>query len=243
MYSYKFNGQSKRLTIGRYPALPISEARKLCSDAQLLKDKGIDPSQLKKDESDKKNIERTNTLSYYLAHQYKDHMERAIAQDSYLALIRNHFPDLLEKSLSDINKDDLIAWRKIQMNKYYNDEKGYASASIGSRYSALKSLMSYAVRNKVIQSNPFDLMEKLEFSKDESTKQQAKRTYLTKEQQKSLLLSITNYDEKLRSERRNSRSHGQSHLPDLDNLAFASHHKPMLLIHFYMGLRGAMLPA
>ena len=49
VYSYKFDGKSKRFTIGCYPAIKVAEARKLMSDAALLKDRGIDPAQAKKD--------------------------------------------------------------------------------------------------------------------------------------------------------------------------------------------------
>ncbi len=80
-------------------------------------------------------------------------------------------------------------------------------------------------------------MEKLEFSKDESTNQQAKRTYLSIKQQQEFLLSVNAYDERLRAERRNSRAHGRAYLPDLANVAFASHHKPMMLLLYYMGMR------
>jgi len=123
------------------------------------------------------------------------------------------------------------------MKQYKAHQYGYSSDSIKKRYSALKSLMSHAVRNQVITHNPFDLMDKLEFHRDESTQQQAKRTYLEIEQQQAFLASVDAYDQKIRSERRNSRAHGKPYLPDLDNVAYASHHKPMMLILYYMGLR------
>ena len=238
-YVYKFNNKSKRFTIGRYPDKSVADARALIAAAQQLKSQGIDPIQdsISTTKEDKNN--HLITLGYYLNNQYKDHMQRrATAHKIYLAKIRNHFPALLNKQLMDITKNDLEYWLQGQMEKYNNNQHGYSSSSIESRYSTLKTLMSYAIKNEVIKNNPFDLMVQLEFLKDESTKQQAKRTYLSLDQQKSLLKSIDNFDNHLRIQRENSRYHGQPHLPDLNGLSFASHHKPMLLIHYYMGLRG-----
>lgn len=55
VYSYKFENKSKRFTVGYYPALTVAEARKAVGDAGLLKDKGIDPMQDKRDKSLKAN--------------------------------------------------------------------------------------------------------------------------------------------------------------------------------------------
>ena len=49
VYSYWFDEKAKKFTIGYFPATSVAKARKLVSDAGLLKDKGIDPIQAKKD--------------------------------------------------------------------------------------------------------------------------------------------------------------------------------------------------
>jgi len=161
----------------------------------------------------------------------------AIDKEGYLARIRNHFPELLKKPIAEINKTDLVKWLQQQTLKYKNHEKGYSDSSIRGRYSGLKSLMAHAVRNGAIKQSPFDRMEKLDFHREEMASQQVKRHYLTIEQQRNFLVSIENYQDKKRRECRNSRAHGKPYLQDLDSVAIASHHKPMLFILYYMGMR------
>lgn len=232
-FDHWVNGKRKNLTLGQWPAITTVQARALAKEKSLAVANGNSPL----DEKQAARVEVQNTLKSYLDHEYSLHMQRAITGNEYIALIRNAFPALLNKPLTEINKTDLVKWLQAQMKCHDANEFGYSSESIKGRYSALKSLMSHAVRNGVIQSNPFDRMEKLDFSKDESTGQQAKRTYLSIEQQQAFLLSVDAYDERLRIERRNSRAHGRGYLPDLDNLAFASHHKPMMIVLYYMGMR------
>lgn len=233
-YDYRINGKRKNITLGQWPAITAGQARLLAKEKALDVANGNNPV----DDKKARQVENSNTLKSYLDHEYALHMKsRAIRADRYLAMVRNNFPKIINKPLADINKTDLVKWVQYQTIQHDKGIRGYNSATIKQRYAALKTLMSHAVRNGVIERSPFDRMETLEFSKDETTNQQAKRTYLTIEQQQAFLASIDAYDEKLRAERRNSRAHGKPYLPDLDNLAFASHHKPMLLILYYMGMR------
>jgi len=232
-YDYRFNGRRKNITIGQFPAITVTQARALVKEKSLAVLTGVDPLTAKREAK----VDQSNTLESYLSHEYELYMSRAISGKEYIAKIRNHFPELLNKSLSEINKTDLVKWVQVQMKRHDGCDRGYSSESIRSRYSTLKSLMAHAVRNGALDRSPFDKMEKLEFSTDELTKQQAKRTYLSINQQREFLVSLDGFDEKLRRERRNSRSHGKQYLPCLDKLAFASHHKPMLLILYYMGMR------
>jgi len=241
VYSYKLNSKSRRLTIGRYPEKSVADARALVAAAQLLKSQGTDPVQNSINISSENEEKESHliTLKHYLNNEYKGHMQQqASAHKIYLALVYNHFPTLLNKLLKDISKKDLQNWLTFQMEKYNDNKRGYSSSSIKHRYSVFKTLMAYAVNNEVIKKSPFDSMNKLTFPRDESTAQQAKRTYLPLDQQKSFLKSIDNYDKLLRTQKKYIRYHDQSGVPDLSELAFVSHHKPMLLIHYYMGLRG-----
>ncbi len=232
-YEFRFNGIKENITLGQFPKITTAQARKLANDRAKDISNNINPLA----EKQTARIDQGNTLKSYLDHDYKLYMRRAITGDVYLSMIEKHYPELLKKPLADIVKTDLVKWVQGQMKQYYDNEQGYSSASIKKRYSALKSLMSHAVRNQVITHNPFNLMDKLDFHRDESTRQQLRRTYLEIEQQQVFLSSVDNYEQKLRKERRNSRAHGKLYLGDLDNVIFASHHKPMLLILYYMGMR------
>jgi len=230
---YRINGQRKNITLGTFPNITVAAARILAREKSLDVANGNSPV----DEKRNTLVIHQLTLKNYLEHDYALHMERAITGKQYIAKIKNHFPELLKKPLADINKTDLVKWLQQNTIKYKNFESGYSAESIRGYYSALKTLMAHAVRNAAIDSSPFDRMEKLDFHREEKAAQQVKRNYLTIEQQRAFLASIDNYQEKLRSERRSSRAHGKSYLPDLDNIDMASHHKPMLLILYYMGMR------
>lgn len=233
-YNYRLNGKRKNLTIGQFPAITSTQARRLVQAKALDVVNEIDPLA----EKQAKRIDTSNTLRSYLDHDYTLHMQsRAISHRQYLGSIRKSFPELLDKPLPEITKTDLVKWLQEQMKHYQNGERGYASATIRSKYSTLKTLFSHAVRNDVIDVSPFDKMDRLDFNREEDTKAQVNRTYLSIEQQRAFLASVDAYDQELRKRRRNSRNHGKPYLPDLDALPFASHHKPMYLLLYYMGMR------
>ena len=230
---YRINGQRKNITLGTFPNITVAAARILAREKSLDVANGNSPV----DEKRNTLVIHQLTLKNYLEHDYALHMERAITGKQYIAKIKNHFPELLKKPLADINKTDLVKWLQQNTIKYKNFESGYSAESIRGYYSALKTLMAHAVRNAAIDSSPFDRMEKLDFHREEMATQQIKRHYLTIEQQRAFLLSIDNYQERLRLERRNSRAHGKPYLLDLDNVSLVSYHKPVLLILYYMGMR------
>ena len=234
-YDYRLHGKRRNITLGQFPKITVTQARALAKEKSLIVANGkspLDQVQIARDEV-------SNTLKNYLKNDYSLYMHsRAIQAQKYLNIISNGFPELLKLPLTEISKADLVKWGQFQTEQHNLNVKGYASATIIQRHGALKSLMSHAVRNGAIENNPFDRLDKLEFTTtSETTQQQAKRTYLTLDQQQAFLKSVDAYDEKIKSKLRGSRVQSKSHLAELDNLAFASHHKPMLLILYYMGLR------
>jgi len=231
-YYYRINGQRKNITLGTYPAITVTQARQLAKDKSLEVALGENPLA----EKHNKRADTKNTLQSYIDHDYGLYMYgRASTAKKFLRIIENSFPALLKKPLADITKTDLVKWVQYQMKQHNDGIKGFASATIQQRHSTFKSLMAHAVRNGVIESSPFDKLDKLEFSTTaEATAQQEKRTYLTLEQQVTLLASIDNYDDHVRAGIFNSRVNGT---PNLTGDTYASYHKPMMLLLYYMGLR------
>ncbi len=217
-YYHRVKGKRKNITIGQFPAITTVQAR------LLAKEKALDVANGNNPVDDKKaiRIEKDNTLNAYLDREYTPYLRsRAIRADRYLAIIRNQFPAIINKPLVEINKDDLVKWVQFQKSQHDKNIHGYSSASIRQRFATLKTLFSHAIANEALDSNPFDKLPKLEFSKDEATGQQAKRTYLTLTQQQAFLKSVDAYDAKREAEQ--------------SDIAF--HHKPMLLILYFMGMR------
>ena len=211
-YEYRLYGKRWNVTLGQWPKITVAQARTLAKEKALSVANSNDPSVSKQESS---NVAQ-NTLKSYLEHDYGLYMwSRAIQAEKYLNIIKNGFPELLNTPLVDISKTDLVKWVQRQTEQHNQQIKGYASATIIQRHGALKTLMNHSLRNGVIKQNPFDLLEKLEFSTTvESTAQQQKRTYLTLEQQQAFLTSVDKYD-------------ATRH----------SHHKPIMLLLYYMGLR------
>jgi len=229
---YHLDGKRKNYTIGRFPDLTTVQARKIAQEKSLSIANGVDPQTVKKD----KRVNTANTLQSYLDHDYGLCMRgRASTAEKFLKIIENGYPELLKKPLAEITKTDLVKWVQYQMKQHGEGVKGFASATIQQRHSTLKSLMNHAVRNDVIERSPFDKLDKLEFSTTaEATEQQEKRTYLTLDQQTALLASIDNYDNHVRAGIFNSRVNGA---PNLTGNTYASYHKPMMILLYYMGLR------
>lgn len=159
-YDYRLNGKRRNVTIGQWPKITVAQARTLAKEKALSVANSNDPLVAKQQSSKAAQ----NTLKSYLEHDYGLYMRsRAIQADKYLNIIRNGFPELLSIPLVDISKTDLVKWVQAQTEQHNNQVKGFASATIIQRHGALKSLMSHALRNGVIQQNPFDLLDKLEF--------------------------------------------------------------------------------
>jgi len=234
-YAHRVDGRRRNITLGHFPSITTTQARQLAKDKSLEVAIGENP--LDKKQAKRASAESAeSTLQAYIDHDYGLYMRgRANTADKYLRIIQNAFPALLNKPLPEITKTDLVKWVQFQMKQHNDGVKGFASATIQQRHSTLKSLMAHAVRNDVIEHTPFDKLEKLEFSTtEEATQQQEKRTYLTIKQQKALLESIDNYDDHVRAGIFNSRVNGT---PNLTGNAYASYHKPMIILLYYMGLR------
>jgi integrase len=56
------NGKNTRLTFGRYPEMPLSEARVRCAEARKLRADGVDPAQAKRQEKLSRSIAAENTF-------------------------------------------------------------------------------------------------------------------------------------------------------------------------------------
>jgi len=231
-YAHRVDGRRKNITLGQFPAITTTQARQLAKDKSLEVALGENPL----DKKQAKRVSTENTLQAYIDHDYGLHMRgRASTAEKYLKIIENGFPKLLKKPLTEITKADLVKWLQYQMKQHNDGVKGFASATIQQRLSTLKTLMAHAVRNDMIERSPFDKLDKLEFTTTaEATEQQEKRTYLTLEQQAALLQSIDNYDDHVRAGIFNSRVNG---VPNLTENTYASYHKPMMMLLYYMGIR------
>jgi len=60
-FSYRFEGKAKLISFGGYPAISLSDARKLLNDAKQLLAIGLDPSVVRKEERAKEKAIEAST--------------------------------------------------------------------------------------------------------------------------------------------------------------------------------------
>jgi len=228
--NYTFNGNRKNITIGRYPTITPVQARNKAVELTVGLLADIDPLEVKKE----RNTQGI-TLIEYLKQDYAYYLDsRAKSSKQYIREIEIHFGDILDRPLDEVTKSDLIKWVNTNSRLANEEVKGYSQYSITHRYNALKSLFKHAMREGDITANPFDRMPPMSFKTAGTIKN---RGYLSLDDQRAFLEAVDAYDQKLKDQRTNSRYHGKPYLPDLASLRLASHHKPMYLILYYMGMR------
>ena len=110
-FRYRLNERSNEISLGKYPAVGIMDARQLCLDQQKLIAQGIDPSRYRQAQKQKK--EATRILFSQIAYQV--HSLRApnwrspIHKRDWLgSLERYAFPILDQKQMVDLRKEDIV---------------------------------------------------------------------------------------------------------------------------------------
>ncbi|MCH7908448.1 MAG: DUF4102 domain-containing protein, partial [Candidatus Hydrogenedentes bacterium] len=86
-FFYRLDGRLRNLTLGRYPALSLAQARQLARSARLTMEQGDDPQDLKKEAHRLKSDRRKNT-----------------------------FADVAEKFVENHSKKHNKTWKKTQYN-------------------------------------------------------------------------------------------------------------------------------
>jgi len=106
---YRFGGRSARLTLGRYPTLPLAEARARAIDALRLVGRGTDPS---KDEEDKKPPTKEGRRLFGAAvDEYIEKHARPKNKDwrTTESILNRTYAAWHDRELSSISREDVIA--------------------------------------------------------------------------------------------------------------------------------------
>jgi len=179
------------------------------------------------------------TLRYYLENYYMPHMERSWklqnAKNTYGRLWK-HFNKLLDRDMATIDKADVDEW---QLDV---EEQGRSYATIRRTYGALKTLLSHAVQNGAIETDPLANHKLLEPTlKDQNSSKhdpkQSERRLLTNGEVQAIHTGLDLFAEEIRQQRRNSRKHGKPDLPDLDQPNYPHWFIPFCLLALHTGLR------
>jgi len=222
-------GKQRNIVLGRYPSMTLDEARKRGKELYAEIIRGNDP--LKQRNEEKANV--TNTVKGYLDAVYTGILETKKSGKETRQIFDRHFSHLFNKVMSELNAKDITIWQAKMV------ENGKAYATQKRAYGALKTLLNDAVKRSVLKDNPLSkvTLDKIHESEEMHLERKSKRNYLTKEQVQQLFSGLDKYQEQKRQGRQNSRAHGKSYLPSLDDLEFVDYVKPFVLTMFYTGFR------
>lgn len=141
-YRYSLNGKQERLVLGRYPDLPLKDARQLRDESASLVAKGISPKQ-------NKNKVTSVVFSEY-GERYLNEVIRKERKNSYnmvLCLNNDIYPMIGNMGIDKVSVDDVrrVIWRK--------KDQGY-DASANQVRGLLKRMFDYAMTLGLVPYNP-----------------------------------------------------------------------------------------
>lgn len=147
IYRYTLNGKRQKMTLGKYPALSLKQARELLLKAQNLKEQGISPVEYQKYEKSKDiyTVEKL-VMEWYSAYVVKN---RKQPQQIKLQIESNIIPLLGGKELNKLQPIDITKALDIIVNR--------GAPILANRVlSTLKQTFNYAVSRGNLQQNPAD---------------------------------------------------------------------------------------
>lgn len=180
------------------------------------------------------------TMIHYLEGSYRDRMKKwgeANARNTEQRL-KNHFGLFLERDLATLTRNDVWQWQERTAGK------GRAHSTIQRTYGALKTMLNKAVEDGILDANPLDGVslkepEEADTKRERRTEEERKneRRMLTDDELSRVASGLDAFGAEIREERRNSRAHGKSYLPDLDAVNHPHWFIPMAYLAMGTGLR------
>ncbi len=162
---------------------------------------------------------------------------------SILNGIRNNFGHLFDRDMSMLSGADITAW--------FHDKRkqGVNRATLIRAFSAFKAMLNRAALPRddspaILATNPLKdvklpRMTVTERAEKEASDREAqgKRNVISDETKAALRTGLDLFAERIRAQRRNSREHGKSFLPDLDVAAYPHWFIPFALVAWFTGMR------
>lgn len=228
-------GKQRILTIGRYGTLTATQARKNATEALATVAQGGDPRAVLEEAKAEEQRQQEQTLRAYLDGPYSAYQIRKKDGKGTLRRIQKDFSDWLDKPMSSLTRVEVERWQAHQENK----DKPLAFSSLKRSFDAMHAMLMHATERQVIPANPLAgvKLQKPAMNDDDMAEQASQRRYLEKDEAEALFAGLEAYQEMKREQRRRSRAHGKSYLPDLDGLVYVDHVKPWILTMYYTGFR------
>jgi integrase len=227
------SGKQRVTTLGRYGSITADQARKLAKEVTGKVAAGEDVSENKAQARQQEKHLTTQTLGAFIDGPYKTYQCRKKSGDATIAMLTKHFGDWWLKPMPSISSGDVERWHLAMESKKLQYE------TINRIFGALKTCLNKAIKLETISGHKLKglQLERPKLTENMLATPPPSRRYLTNSETMKFFQGLDLYQESKRHQRRNSRSHGQQHLPNLDDVEFVDHVKPWLLTMYYSGLR------
>lgn len=110
-FKYRLNGKEKKLSIGKYPEITLSEARGIKAEARALVAKGLDPSKTKREKRFEEAMGASNNFKLianeYLEKKEKEGLAEVTLQKSRW-LLTHLSPTLGDRPVAEITSHELL---------------------------------------------------------------------------------------------------------------------------------------
>lgn len=222
--SYRTKDKKRnRVLLGSHPIITPAQARDQAKQVLAKVIQGEDPGA-------KRRTPQAETLSDFVENTYapwvkthrKDH-------EATLARLASCFSELNTVKLGDLSNSTVEQWRTKRIRS------GIKPATINRDIAALRSALTKAVEWAIIDQHPFQSVRPMKVDSSNVVR------YLTPEEEKRLRQALDDRQKRARNERHSANKwrveRGVPELPDLDNLEYTDHIKPMVLIAINTGIR------
>ena len=184
---YYFEGKEKRISLGVYPTISLKSARKKRSEIKNLLDKGIDPTQQRKEQKIQAKKESKNTFeksaTLYIEHLRPDRNEK------YWQGVESAFKRLVNPIIGSKNINDIKAQDIIQVLNHIQSRGTIETAH--RLFTQISNVFKYAVSHGFSERNPCNDMDKSHVLKKVQTQHYA--TITDNKQIGKLLYDINKY--------------------------------------------------
>ena len=148
-YTHPITGKRPYMTLGKFPALTLADARDMYRDNMALLAKGKDPLEHKEDEKQKDILDRLNTLDHFINEWQELQASKNLSPNSiytYNMLLKPIQKHLGQMRVTDITPSLVIKFiTKIQKD---TPAKGLRVQKL------LKSILQLAKKHMIIEYNP-----------------------------------------------------------------------------------------
>lgn len=222
-FIFKIRGIKNRVKLGTSTEITPRQARDLAEQERAIVAAGRNPR-------DARHVAKTHTLGDFIEAEYgPTWLARRDTGDAALARLKSAFGDFWGKRLDQITPGAFERWRAGKL------ADGLSASTVNRYLDDLKACLAKAVEWGVLDVHPLGKVKRLKTDRSPNVR------YLDPPEEKRLVGALDAREERLRQERDSGnewrRVRGYEELPDLRDVAFADHLKPMVLVSLNTGLR------